>query len=92
MEDVEIPGLEDSLRQQKLDYGQLQKESKRLVLDISNEKHRLLEENQRQGFILDDRIKEIESRSWLNEKLLMRVALLSMELERVHKSGPKSAV
>ena len=64
LEKVEIPKIEQSLHQKKLEYEELQKESKRLVFDISNERMRLLEENQRQGFILDDRIKEIEQRSW----------------------------
>lgn len=73
------------LRNKESQYLELENESRRLLSTIDNEKARLLEENQRMGFILDDRLKEIEQKSWLNEKLLMRNALFCIELDRLHK-------
>lgn len=47
------------------------------------ERDRVYDENQRLQFISQDRLTEIEKKSWENEKLMLKIALAYLELGRL---------
>jgi hypothetical protein len=62
-----------------------------LIQQWTSERGRLLEENQRLKVLASDRLQEIEKWTHQNFKLMMRISLAYMELERVttHTQGAK---
>lgn len=72
-------------QQLQKDYVDLENESKSIIESWDKERSSILEDNQRLDLISSDRLKELEKKSWLNEKLLIKLALCYAELERMHK-------
>lgn len=58
-------------------------ESRIIVKEAFEHRDQLLREIQKLEFVTNDRLKEIEEKSWVNEKLMIKLSLCYMELERV---------
>ena len=75
--------LRARIRQLESDYQNLEAESQDLIRGIIKQRDEVMEENIKLGLVAGDRLREIEKKSWDNEKLLLKVALCYAELDRL---------
>lgn len=71
-----VSELEDGYLNLKIEYQEIIKQR-----DL--ERNKVYDENQRLQFIAQDRLTEIEKKSWENEKLMLKIALAYLELGRL---------
>ena len=72
-----------SVENWKSRYQALEMESKMIIADYLKEREQILDKQQQLESISQDRLNEIEQKSWENGKLLMRIAIVYSELDRV---------
>ena len=75
--------VKKELGQFRLNYNHLEDESKVIVKKWNREREQIMMENEKLEMVASDRLSELETKSWQNGRLLIKLSLCYAELERL---------